>query len=44
MLDTCLVPENTTVTAKGDGEAIDISTATQRVFLLTLRVSEFVEQ
>jgi hypothetical protein len=44
MLDTYLVPENTMVTAKGDGEAIDVSTATQRVFLLTLRVSEFVEQ
>ena len=44
MLDTHLVPENTTVTAKGDGEALDVSAATTCTFLLTLRISEFVEQ
>jgi hypothetical protein len=44
MLDTYLVLENTTVTAKGDGEAIDVSAATQRVFLVVLRISEVVEQ
>lgn len=44
MLDTYLVPENTTITAKGDGETIDLSGAVERVFLLVLRISETVEQ
>ena len=44
MIDTYLVPENTTVTAKGDGEAIDVSSASSRTFLLTLNVVETVEQ
>lgn len=44
MLDTYLVPQNTTVTAKGDGDAVNISAATQRVFLVVLRISEVVEQ
>src|SRR5512143_3465236 len=44
MLDTYLVPENTTVTAKGDGDPLDTTAAAQRVFLLTLRISEVVEQ
>lgn len=44
MLDTYLVPEQTTVTAKGDGPAIDVSNVTGRVFLVTLRISEVVEQ
>ncbi len=44
MLDTYLVPENTTVTAKGDGEAVDLGAAKGPVFLLTLSISEVVEQ
>lgn len=44
MFDTYLIPEKTAVTAKGDGEAIDIGGATHRVFLVVLRISEIVEQ
>jgi hypothetical protein len=44
MIDTYLVPQNTTVIAKGDGEAIDVSGASSRTFLLTLSVVETVEQ
>jgi hypothetical protein len=43
MIDTSLV-EKTTVTAKGDGPSIDISTATDRVFLLTLDITKIIEQ
>ena len=43
MLDTYLVPK-TTVTAKGDGPAVDISSVQSRVLLLTLAVSATVEQ
>jgi len=44
MVDTFLVPEATTVTAKGDGAAADISGASNRVFLLTLNITRIVEQ
>jgi hypothetical protein len=44
MIDTYLVPQNTTVTVKGDGEAVDVSSASSRTFLLTLNVVETVEQ
>jgi hypothetical protein len=44
MLDTPLVPEKTVVTAKGDGAAADISSAADRVFLLTLEITNIVEQ
>ncbi len=44
MLDIFLVPANTVVVAKGDGEAVDISGAASRVFLLTLSISRVVEQ
>jgi hypothetical protein len=44
MIDTSLVPVKTTVTAKGDGEAVSLSDAVNRVFLLTLNISEIVEQ
>lgn len=44
MLDAYLIPEKTTVTVKGDGEAVDLSGSTQRVFLVALRISEVVEQ
>ena len=44
MLDTFLVPEATTVTAKGDGPAVDVGTATHRVFLLQLNITRILEQ
>jgi hypothetical protein len=44
MLDTFLLTANTVVTAKGDSEALDLSGAASRVFLLTLTVTSVVEQ
>jgi hypothetical protein len=44
MIDTLLVPEKTVVSAKGDGPAIDISGAASRVFLLTLNITNIIEQ
>jgi hypothetical protein len=44
MIDTELVPAKTVVSAKGDGAAVDISGAGHRVFLLTLNISNIVEQ
>lgn len=44
MLDAFLVPANTVVTGKGDSQAIDITTAANRAFLVTLSVSAIVEQ
>ena len=43
-IDTLLVPEKTVVNAKGDGPALDISGATNRVFLLTLDIANIIEQ
>jgi hypothetical protein len=39
-----LVPENTTVTAKGDGQAVDVSDTHRHVFLVTLRITKIIEQ
>jgi hypothetical protein len=44
MNEIILVPANTTVTAKGDGAAVDLSGATQRVFLVTLAITKIIEQ
>ena len=44
MLDTFLLTENTAVTAKGDSSAVDVSTASNRIFLLTLSVAQVIEQ
>jgi hypothetical protein len=44
MMEAFLVPEKTTVIAKGDGAAIDVSDAAGRVFLLTLEITKIVEQ
>jgi hypothetical protein len=41
---TDLVAEKTVVTAKGDGAAVDVSEAANRVFLLTLTVTNIIEQ
>jgi hypothetical protein len=43
MLDTYLVPQ-ATVTAKGDGAAVDVSAAPSRMFLLLLAITRIVEQ
>jgi hypothetical protein len=44
MIDTFLVANNTTITAKGDGDVIDVSGASSRTFLVTLEIREIVEQ
>jgi len=44
MIDTFLVPEKTTVSAKGDGPAVDVVSAGNRVFLLSLEIENVVEQ
>jgi hypothetical protein len=43
MIDTYLIPENTVVNAKGDGAPVDVSNAANRVFLLSLNITEIVE-
>jgi hypothetical protein len=43
MLDTELVP-STSVTAKGDGGVIDVSSASNRVLLATLEITKIIEQ
>ena len=43
-IDTFVVPEKTVVNAKGDGSALDISGASNRVFLLTLDITNIIEQ
>jgi len=44
MLELFLVPEKTVATAKGDGAAVDVSGAEGRVFLLTLNITDIIEQ
>ena len=44
MMEAFLVPENTVVNAKGDGPALDMSRAEGRIFLLTLAITNIVEQ
>lgn len=44
MLKTALIPEKSIITAKGDGPAVEVSSATNRVFLLTLDISHVIEQ
>jgi hypothetical protein len=44
MIDAELVPAKTVVNAKGDGATVDISGASNRVFLLTLAITEIIEQ
>lgn len=44
MIEAFLVPENTVATAKGDGPALDLGGASTRVFLLTLGITDIVEQ
>jgi hypothetical protein len=44
MLDTFLVSAKTVVTAKGDGAAVDLGSALNRAFLLSLTITNIVEQ
>ncbi|HUO24246.1 MAG TPA: hypothetical protein VMU61_01190 [Candidatus Aquilonibacter sp.] len=44
MLEASLVPEKTTVGSKGDGAAVDVSAAGNRVFLITLNITKIIEQ
>jgi hypothetical protein len=44
MLETALIPDKSIITAKGDGPAVDLNGATTRVFLLTLTITEVLEQ
>ena len=44
MIDTFLVAPKTSVQAKGDGLAIDVSAAKSRIFLLTLEITNIIEQ
>jgi hypothetical protein len=44
MMNTVLVAEKTVVSAKGDGLSVDVSAATNRVFLLTLSITSIIEQ
>jgi len=39
-----LVPAGTVVSAKGDGQPVDVSGAGNRVFLLTLSITRIIEQ
>ncbi|HLW84023.1 MAG TPA: hypothetical protein VKR60_02340 [Candidatus Sulfotelmatobacter sp.] len=43
-MNTSLVAEKTVVTAKGDGPAVDVSAAGSRVFLVTLDITNIIEQ
>ena len=44
MIEAFLVPENTVVTAKGDGPALDLGAASTRVFLINLGITDIIEQ
>lgn len=43
-IDTVLVAAHTVVNAKGDGPAVDVSAAASRVFLVTLAITQIIEQ
>ena len=42
--ETILVPANTVVTAKGEGQAVDLGAAAGRAFLATLSITKIIEQ
>ena len=44
MIDTLIVPKKTVASAKGEGPAVDINAAKNRVFLLTLCITKIIEQ
>jgi hypothetical protein len=42
--ESILVPAGTVVTTKGDGPAVEVSSAASRVFLATLSITRIIEQ
>src|SRR5271168_1541563 len=44
MIDTDLVAAKTVVSAKGGGPTVDVSGAASRVFLVTLDITQIIEQ
>src|SRR3974390_2592826 len=42
--ESVLVPAGTVATTKGDGQALDVSGASSRVFLATLSITRIIEQ
>ena len=44
MIDQFLVGAKTVVDSKGDGPAVDVSSAQSRVFLLSLEITNMIEQ
>jgi hypothetical protein len=42
--EATLVPAGTVVSGKGDGAAVDVSGASNRVFLVTLAITRIIEQ
>jgi len=44
MWEAFLVPEKTMVSAKGEGLALDVSVSEGRIFLLTLEITDIIEQ
>jgi hypothetical protein len=42
--EALLVPAKTVATAKGDGAAVEVSSFTNRVFLVTLAITKIIEQ
>src|ERR1035441_7709103 len=44
MMEAFVVPEKTVVNAKGDGPALDVSGTKGRIFLLTLAITNIIEQ
>src|ERR1017187_4189814 len=44
MMEAFLVPDNTVVNARGAGPALDVSPSEGRIFLLTLAITNIVEQ
>ena len=44
MIDAALIPSKTVITAKGDGPVVEVGGAASRVFLVTLEITNIVEQ
>jgi len=44
MFNTSLIPEKTVVRDKGDGQVIDVSPVAGKVLLLTLNITDIIEQ
>ena len=44
MIENFLIPQNSVLKAKGEGQPIEVSGAANRVFLMTLQINRVVEQ